>query len=144
MVGQPPALGGAADRVVDVELDVEIAGVGRDLDTEQVRRVLHDLFAMHARQVSIDEIQRVVAEHYRVTVSDMLSKGRSRTVVRPRHVAIYLAKELTNYSLPEIGKAFGGRDHTTVLHAYRKIRESKESNVELAEDCRNLQRLLTS
>lgn len=117
---------------------------GSRITTEQVRRVLHDLFAMHARQVSIDEIQRVVAEHYRVTVSDMLSKGRSRTVVRPRHVAIYLAKELTNYSLPEIGKAFGGRDHTTVLHAYRKIRESKESNVELAEDCRNLQRLLTS
>lgn len=117
---------------------------GSRITTEQVRRVLHDLFAMHARQVSIDEIQRVVAEHYRVTVSDMLSKGRSRTVVRPRHVAIFLAKELTNYSLPEIGKAFGGRDHTTVLHAYRKIRESRESNVELAEDCRNLQRLLTS
>ena len=106
--------------------------------------MLHDLFAMHARQVSIDEIQRVVAEHYRVTVSDMLSKGRSRTVVRPRHVAIFLAKQLTNYSLPEIGKAFGGRDHTTVLHAYRKIRDTRESNVELAEDCRNLQRLLTS
>ena len=117
---------------------------GSRITTEQVRRVLHDLFAMHARQVTIDEIQRVVAEHYRVTVSDMLSKGRSRTVVRPRHVAIYLAKELTNYSLPEIGKAFGGRDHTTVLHAYRKIRESRESNVELAEDCRNLQRLLSS
>lgn len=117
---------------------------GSRITTEQVRRVLHDLFAMHARQVSIDEIQRVVAEHYRVTVSDMLSKGRSRTVVRPRHVAIFLAKELTNYSLPEIGKSFGGRDHTTVLHAYRKIREARESNVELAEDCRNLQRLLTS
>ena len=117
---------------------------GSRITTEQVGRVLHDLFAMHARQVSIDEIQRVVAEHYRVTVSDMLSKGRSRTVVRPRHVAIFLAKQLTNYSLPEIGKAFGGRDHTTVLHAYRKIRDTRESNVELAEDCRNLQRLLTS
>ena len=117
---------------------------GSRITTEQVSRVLHDLFAMHARQVSIDDIQRVVAEHYRVTVSDMLSKGRSRTVVLPRHVAIFLAKVLTNYSLPEIGKSFGGRDHTTVLHAYRKIREARESNVELAEDCRNLQRLLTS
>ena len=117
---------------------------GARITTEQVRRVLHDLFAIHGRQISIDDIQRVVAEHYRVTVSDMLSKRRSRTVVWPRHVAIYLTKELTNYSLPEIGKSFGGRDHTTVLHAYRKIRDAKESNVELAEDCRNLQRLLTS
>ena len=117
---------------------------GARITTEQVRRVLHDLFAIHGRQISIDDIQRVVAEHYRVTVSDLLSKRRSRTVVWPRHVAIYLTKELTNYSLPEIGKSFGGRDHTTVLHAYRKIRKDKESNVELAEDCRNLQRLLTS
>ena len=117
---------------------------GSRITTELVRRVLHDLFAIHGRQISMDEIQRVVADHYRVTVSDMLSKRRSRTVVLPRHVAIFLAKEVTNYSLPEIGRAFGNRDHTTVLHAYRKIRETKETNHDLAEDCRNLQRLLTS
>ena len=117
---------------------------GARITTELVRRVLHDLFAIHGRQINMDQIQRVVAEHYRVTVSDMLSKRRSRTVVLPRHVAIFLAKEMTNYSLPEIGKAFGNRDHTTVLHAYRKIRDARESNLDLAEDCRNLQRLLTS
>ncbi len=117
---------------------------GSRITTEQVRRVLHDLFAIHGRQITIDEIQRVVAEYYRVTVSEMLSKGRSRTVVQPRHVAMYLAKVLTNYSLPEIGKSFGGRDHTTVLHAYRKIRDAKEVDVELAENIRNLQRMLTS
>ena len=117
---------------------------GSRITKEQVSSALKGVFAIHARQIDIDQIQRVVAEHYRVTVSDILSKRRSRTLVRPRHVAIYLAKELTNYSLPEIGKSFGDRDHTTVLHAYRKIREAKASNVELAEDCRNLERLLTT
>ena len=117
---------------------------GVRITTEQVSSVLKRILAIHARQITIDEIQRVVAEHYRVTVSDILSKRRSRTLVRPRHVAMYLAKVLTNHSLPEIGKSFGDRDHTTVLHACNKIREAKDSNVELAEDCRNLERLLTT
>ena len=117
---------------------------GVRITTKQVSSVLKRVIAIHARQITIDQIQRVVAEHYRVTVSDILSKRRSRTLVRPRHVAMYLTKVLTNHSLPEIGKSFGDRDHTTVLHACNKIREAKESNVELAEDCRNLERLLTT
>jgi chromosomal replication initiator protein len=85
-----------------------------------------------------------VAEYYNIKISDILSKRRNRTIARPRQVAMALAKELTNHSLPEIGEAFGGRDHTTVLHACRKIAELRESNTDVSEDYKNLSRLLAS
>jgi len=116
---------------------------GQSITIEQVKVALRDLFAVSERLISIDNIQRVVAEYYKIKHADMLSKRRTRTVARPRQMAMYLAKELTNHSLPEIGDAFGGRDHTTVLHACRKITELKERMPDLEEDHRNLTRLLT-
>lgn len=117
---------------------------GREITVEQTRRALRDLFAVQDRQQSIDNIQRIVAEYYKIKISDLLSKRRNRTVARPRQMAMYLTKGLTNHSLPEIGDAFGGRDHTTVLHACRKINELRESNADLAEDYRNLNRILST
>ncbi|MYM63778.1 chromosomal replication initiator protein DnaA [Pseudomaricurvus sp. HS19] len=117
---------------------------GRDIDVPLVREALKDLLALQDKQVSVDNIQRVVAEYYKIKVSDILSKRRSRSVARPRQVAMSLAKELTNHSLPEIGDAFGGRDHTTVLHACRKIKELREQDADMREDWKNLQRSLTS
>jgi len=117
---------------------------GARISVDQVKRALRDLFAIQDRQVSIDNIQRTVAEYYNIKIADLLSKRRNRTIARPRQVAMALAKELTNHSLPEIGDAFGGRDHTTVLHACRKIAELRESSMDLAEDHKNLSRLLTS
>jgi len=116
---------------------------GARISVDQVKRALRDLFAIQDRQISIDNIQRTVAEYYNIKIADLLSKRRSRTIARPRQVAMALAKELTNHSLPEIGDAFGGRDHTTVLHACRKIAELRESNMDLAEDHKNLSRLLS-
>jgi chromosomal replication initiator protein len=98
------------------------------------REALKDLLAVQIRQVSIDNIQRIVAEYYKIKVSDMYSKKRSRTVARPRQMAMALAKELTQLSLPDIGDAFGGRDHTTVLHACRKIVDLRGSNPEISRD----------
>ena len=98
---------------------------GRRVSIEQVRHSLRDLVARQERHLSIDAIQRAVAEYYNIKTSDLLSKRRSRTIARPRQMAMALAKELTDHSLPEIGEAFGGRDHTTVLHACRKIAELK-------------------
>ena len=115
---------------------------GSRISIEQVKRALRDLLAIQDRQVGIDNIQRTVAEYYNIKISDMLSKRRNRTIARPRQMAMALAKELTNHSLPEIGEAFGGRDHTTVLHACRKIAELRESTAEIAEDHKNLNRLL--
>lgn len=117
---------------------------GREIDVPLVREALKDLLALQDKQVSVDNIQRVVAEYYKIKVSDILSKRRSRSVARPRQVAMSLAKELTNHSLPEIGEAFGGRDHTTVLHACRKIKELREEDGDMREDWKNLQRSLTS
>lgn len=117
---------------------------GRDIDIPLVRESLKDLLALQDKQVSIDNIQRVVAEYYKIKISDLLSKRRSRSVARPRQVAMSLAKELTNHSLPEIGEAFGGRDHTTVLHACRKIKQLREEDVDMREDWQNLKRSLTS
>ena len=99
---------------------------------------------MQDKQVSIGNIQKVVGEYYKVKMSDLLSKRRSRSVARPRQVAMSLAKELTNHSLPEIGDAFGGRDHPTVLHACRKIKELCDVDTEIEQDLKNLQRLLTT
>lgn len=116
---------------------------GTRIDIEQVKRALRDLFAIQDRQVSIDNIQRTVAEYYNIKIADLLSKRRNRTIARPRQIAMALAKELTSHSLPEIGDAFGGRDHTTVLHACRKVAELKESSADLAEDHKNLSRQLS-
>ncbi|MFD1216758.1 MULTISPECIES: chromosomal replication initiator protein DnaA [Microbulbifer] len=117
---------------------------GRPIDDILVREALKDLLALQDRLVSVDNIQRVVAEYYKIKVADLLSKRRSRSVARPRQVAMSLAKELTNHSLPEIGDAFGGRDHTTVLHACRKIRQLQESDGDIREDVRLLTRTLTT
>lgn len=118
--------------------------MGRQIDVDLVREALKDLLALQDKQVSIDNIQRVVAEYYKIKVSDLLSKRRSRSVARPRQVAMSLAKELTSHSLPEIGDAFGGRDHTTVLHACRKIKQLKEEDADIREDVKNLLRSLTT
>mgnify|MGYP003384299740 FL=1 len=117
---------------------------GRNIDVPMVRDSLKDLLALQDRLVSIDNIQRTVAEHYKIKMSDMLSKRRTRSVARPRQVAMAMAKKLTNHSLPEIGEAFGGRDHTTVLHACRKVKELQDSSTEMGEDLKLLTRLLTS
>lgn len=116
----------------------------RPISIDLVREALKDLLALQDRLVSIDNIQRVVAEYYKIKVSDLHSKRRSRSVARPRQVAMYLAKDLTNHSLPEIGESFGGRDHTTVLHACRKIKELLEEDADIAEDVKNLLRTLTT
>ncbi|MEX0739299.1 MAG: chromosomal replication initiator protein DnaA [Pseudohongiella sp.] len=118
--------------------------VGRRIDLDLVREALRDLFALHEKLVSIDNIQRSVAEYYKIKMSDMLSKRRNRSVARPRQVAMCLAKELTNHSLPEIGDAFGGRDHTTVLHACKQIKKLRGDSQDLAEDYNNLLRALTT
>lgn len=115
---------------------------GSRITIEQVKRALRDLLAIQDRQISIDNIQRLAAEYYNIKISDILSKRRSRTIARPRQMAMYLAKELTNHSLPEIGDAFGGRDHTTVLHACKRIAELKEHSADVSEDYKNLSRLL--
>jgi chromosomal replication initiator protein len=116
---------------------------GSRITIEQVKRALRDLLAIQDRQISIDNIQRLVAEYYNIKISDILSKRRNRTIAGPRQMAMFLAKELTNHSLPEIGEAFGGRDHTTVLHACKRIAELKESSADVGEDYRNLGRLLS-
>ncbi|WP_086929255.1 chromosomal replication initiator protein DnaA [Agarilytica rhodophyticola] len=116
----------------------------REISVDLVREALKDLLALQDRLVSTDNIQRVVAEYYKIKVSDLHSKRRSRSVARPRQVAMYLAKDLTNHSLPEIGEVFGGRDHTTVLHACRKIKELLESDADIKEDIKNLLRILTT
>lgn len=117
---------------------------GRPITLDFVRESLRDLLSLQDKLVSIDNILKTVAEYYKIKVSDILSKRRSRSVARPRQMAMTLAKELTNHSLPEIGEAFGGRDHTTVLHAHRKILELKESNTSIMEDHTNLLRILTT
>jgi chromosomal replication initiator protein len=117
---------------------------GRQISIDQVKRALRDLFAIQDRQISIDNIQRHTAKYYNLKLADLLSKRRNRTIARPRQVAMALTKELTNHSLPEIGDAFGGRDHTTVLHACRKIAELRETSADMAEDYKNLSRLLSS
>jgi chromosomal replication initiator protein len=118
--------------------------MGRDITIELIRESLKDLLALQDKLVSVDNIQRTVAEYYKIKISDLLSKRRSRSVARPRQVAMALSKELTNHSLPEIGDAFGGRDHTTVLHACRKIAELREIDADIREDYKNLLRTLTT
>ena len=117
---------------------------GKDIDIDLIKESLKDLLALQDKQVSQDNIQRTVAEYYKIKVADLMSRRRSRSVARPRQVAMALAKELTNHSLPEIGDSFGGRDHTTVLHACRKIKELRETNSDIREDYKNLLRSLTT
>ena len=132
-------LEGALNRVVaNVQL------TGRPITIDFVREALRDLIAAQEKLVTIDNIQKTVAEYYNIKLADILSKRRSRSVARPRQLAMALAKELTNHSLPEIGDAFGGRDHTTVLHACRKIQELKDAQNDIKEDYRNLIRTLSS
>ena len=116
---------------------------GRPITVELIKDSLKDLLAIQARQVSVENIQKTTAEYYNIKLSDLLSKRRSRSVARPRQMAMFLAKELTNYSLPEIGEAFGGRDHTTVIHACKKIRELRGLNLDIEEDYTKLVRVLT-
>lgn len=117
---------------------------GKEITLDFVKEALRDLLALQDKLITIENIQKTVAEYYKVKVADLLSKRRSRSVARPRQMAMALAKELTNHSLPEIGDAFGGRDHTTVLHACRVIAEFKQSNQDIEEDYTNLLRILTT
>lgn len=114
------------------------------LSIDMAQEALKDLLALHQKLVTLDGIQKTVVEYFKVRMSDLLSKKRTRSIARPRQIAMALAKELTNHSLPEIGEAFGGRDHTTVLHACRKIAELKETDPRIAEDYRNLFRTLSN
>ena len=118
--------------------------LGKPITLEFAREALKDLIAMQDRLVNVENIQKTVAEYYKIRVADLLSAKRTRSVTRPRQAAMALAKELTNHSLPEIGQLFGGRDHTTVLHACRKVVELKESDGKFAEDYSNLKRTLSA
>lgn len=117
---------------------------GKAITLDFVKEALRDLLALQDKLVTIENIQRTVAEYYKIKVADLLSKRRNRSVARPRQIAMALAKELTNHSLPEIGDAFGGRDHTTVLHACRMIVELRQSDADIDEDYTNLLRILTT
>ena len=115
---------------------------GRPITLEFAKDALRDLLALQEKLVTVENIQKTVAEYYKIRIADLLSKRRSRSIARPRQVAMALAKELTNHSLPEIGDAFGGRDHTTVMHACRRIKELRESERRISEDYMNLLRTL--
>jgi chromosomal replication initiator protein len=117
---------------------------GQPITLDFVKESLRDLLALQDKLVTIENIQKVTAEYFKVKISDLLSTRRSRSIARPRQLAMALAKELTNHSLPEIGEAFAGRDHTTVLHACRKIKELRDSDNNMAEDYTNLMRILSS
>lgn len=117
---------------------------GKAITLDFVKEALKDLLYLQDKLVTVDNIQKTVAEYYKIKMSDMLSKRRTRSVARPRQMAMAMAKELTNHSLPEIAESFGGRDHTTVLHACRKIKELVETSTDMAEDYKNLLRILTT
>ena len=116
---------------------------GQAIDIEFCQLALRDLLLLQERQVTLQNIQKVIAGYYKIKVADLLSKRRSRSIARPRQVAMALAKELTNHSLPEIGDAFGGRDHTTVLHAHRKVADLRQNDNRIEEDYKNLLSILT-
>ena len=117
---------------------------GQEIDLDLIKEALRDLFALQDKLVTIDNIQRSVAEYYKIKMADMLSKRRNRSVARPRQVAMCLSKELTNHSLPEIGDAFGGRDHTTVMHACKQVKKLRGNSIDIQEDYNNLLRSLSS
>jgi chromosomal replication initiator protein len=130
-------LEGALNRIV-----AHATLVGRPVTLETTQEVLHDLLRANDRRVTIEEIQRKVAEHFNIKISEMQSARRARAVARPRQVAMYLAKQLTSRSLPEIGRKFGGRDHTTVMHAVRKVEELRSTDSSFSEDVDLLRRML--
>jgi len=132
-------LEGALRRVI-----ATAAFTGAPVTLEFAKDALKDLLALQERLVTIDNIQKTVAEYFKIRMADLLSKSRRRSITRPRQLAMSLAKELTTHSLPEIGDAFGGRDHTTVLHACRRIKELRDSENRISEDYKNLLRTLTS
>jgi len=132
-------LEGALNRVV-----AHAQLVGRAITLETTQEVLHDLLKASDRRISIEEIQKRVAEYFNIKLAEMSSARRSRQVARPRQVAMYLAKQLTSRSLPEIGRKFGGRDHTTVMHAVKKVEELAVSDQNFAEDVELLRRMLQS
>jgi len=115
---------------------------GREVSVDLAKECLRDLLSLQSRQVTIENIQKMVAEYYNIRVSDLHSKRRSRSITRPRQLAMSISKELTSNSLPEIGDLFGGRDHTTVIHACKKIEELKISELKILEDYNNIKRLL--
>ena len=117
---------------------------GSSINLEFAKEALRDLIALQERTITIDNIQKTVAEYYKIRTSDLHSNRRSRSITRPRQLAMALSKELTNHSLPEIGAAFGGRDHTTVLHGCRKIAELRESDNKINEDYKNMIRILSN
>ncbi len=117
---------------------------GQPISLDVAKEALRDLLALQDKLVTISNIQKVVVEYYKIRIAELLSARRTRTIARPRQVAMALAKELTTHSLPEIGDAFGGRDHTTVLHACRKIAELRESDARMNQDYNNLLRTLTT
>ncbi len=117
---------------------------GKPITLEFAKEALRDLLALQDRLITMENIQKTVAEYYKIRVADLLSKRRNRSIARPRQVAMALSKDLTNHSLPEIGDAFGGRDHTTVIHACRKVAELKSSDPRVQEDFANLERILTT
>jgi chromosomal replication initiator protein len=116
---------------------------GRPISLDFAKEALKDLLALQDRLVSVENIQKTVADYFKLRIADLLSKRRSRSIARPRQLAMALAKELTNHSLPEIGDAFGGRDHTTVLHACRRIADLRATDKRINEDYLNLLRTLT-
>jgi chromosomal replication initiator protein len=130
-------LEGALNRVV-----AHAQLIGREITVETAQDVLHDLLRANDRRITIDDIQKQVAAHYNIRIGDMSSARRARAVARPRQVAMYLAKQLTSRSLPEIGRKFGGRDHTTVMHAVRKVEELRAQDATFAEDLELLRRML--
>ncbi|UDG81107.1 Chromosomal replication initiator protein DnaA [Candidatus Hartigia pinicola] len=132
-------LEGALNRVI---ANADFTGCAITIDF--VREALRDLLTLQEKLVTINNIQKTVAEYYKIKIADLLSKRRSRSIARPRQMAMAIAKELTNHSLPEIGNAFGSRDHTTVLHACRKIEKLREENHDIKEDFSNLLKILSS
>lgn len=131
-------LEGALKRVI-----ANASFTGKEITVDFAKDALKDLLSIQAKLVSIDNIQKTVAEYYKVKVSDILSKRRNRSIARPRQIAMALSKELTSHSLPEIGDSFGGRDHTTVLHACRKVKELIATAIDIEEDYKNLLRILS-
>ena len=132
-------LEGALNRVV---ANANLTGQAITLDF--TKNALKDLLKIQDKQITLENIQKMTAEYYKIRVADLLSKRRNRSITRPRQMAMTITKDLTNHSLPEIGDAFGGRDHTTVIHAYKKIKELRETENAIEEDYLNLVNSLTS
>ena len=137
ITGNVRELEGALNR-----LDAHASLIGREINIDVVPELLRDLLRANDRKVSIEEIQRKVAEHFNVKYADMLSARRARVIARPRQIAMYLAKQLTARSLPEIGRKFGGRDHTTVMHAVRRVEDLSAMDASFADDVERLRRIL--